>query len=52
MMGVAQDPAPFRYVAALQVPDQSPYTSDAAALLSAPVVVVFLTRPVPSDAQF
>jgi hypothetical protein len=49
---VAHAPSPRRNVELLQVPVQSPITSEFAALLRAPVVVVFLTMPVPKVAQF
>lgn len=51
-LGVVQAPEPLRYVELLHDPLHRPITSDAAASLIAPVVVVFLTIPVPRVAQF
>lgn len=49
---VAHAPSPRRNVLLEQDPDHNAYTSDEMAVLMAPVVVVFLTIPVPSVAQF
>lgn len=51
-LGLEQAPEPLRNDELLQVPVQRPITSEDAASLIAPVVVVFLTIPVPSVAQF
>ena len=45
-------PSPLRNVVVLQVLVHSPITSEDTAFETAPVVVVFLTIPVPSVAQF